>query len=282
MELLARGKLNLTLDVCGKRPDGYHDLQMLMQTVALSDALTVTPGENGIKVWTNLRFIPSDGRNLAAIAAQKFCEENGLPAPNLSLRIEKHIPVCAGMAGGSTDAAAVLHAMNELTGLGLSEEKLREIGLKIGADVPYCIIGGTMLAEGRGELLTAVSPIPHCFVTLCKPRFGIKTPELFARIDGHKIARRPDTEGALAALRAGDLSGLARRMYNVFEDVLPPHRRREIDSIKNILVACGALGATMTGTGPTVFGLFEQLADAQEGARRLRETYRDVFCTETV
>ncbi len=273
MELTANAKINLTLDILRKREDGYHDLQMVMQSVSLADELTVTParGEAGTAV-SDLHFLPTGGKNLAQMAAAAFRAATGLGG-EVDVSIRKHVPVCAGLAGGSADAAAVLHAMNELAGAGLSRPELAQIGERVGSDVPFCVLGGTALAEGRGERLT---PLP-CHIVICKPPFSISTPQLFGRVNVRKIVRRPDTAGVADALEAGDLAGVARRMYNVFEDVLEPRRLAEINEIKSVLIDCGALGASMSGSGPSVFGLFEDEARARDACARLRESYRDVF-----
>lgn len=281
MQVKAYAKLNLTLDILRKREDGYHDLQMVMQSIGLADTLTVTPAQGEGAMRTNLAYLPADGRNLAQMAAAAFRTATGRGG-QVDIAIEKRIPVCAGLAGGSSDAAAVLRAMNELTGAGLSPAELAEIGQSVGSDVPYCVVGGTALAEGRGERLTPLPPLPHCWVVLCKPAFSVSTPQLFSRVEVRKIVRRPDTAGLLAALEAGDLTGVARRMYNVFEDVLEPRRRAEIDSIKAALIDCGALGASMSGSGPTVFGLFDSADAAGAACRRLEELYKSVFLCETV
>lgn len=278
----AYAKLNLTLDVVGKREDGYHDLRMVMQSITLKDELTLSMGEgSGVSVRTNVNYLPSDGRNLAAAAAARFFEAAGRTA-QLSIDLRKHIPVCAGMGGGSSDAAAVLRGLNELTGAGLSAGELAEIGARVGSDVPFCVLGGCALAEGRGERLTPLSPLPSCAIVVCKPGFSISTPELFRALAGKKLRRRPDTDGVLAALAAGDLTGVARRMYNVFEDVLPRRQARAVEEIKAALIGCGALGACMSGTGPTVFGLFPGREAAEDCARALRAEYRDVFVAQPV
>ena len=279
MQALAYAKLNLTLDILGRREDGYHNLQMVMQSISLSDTLTITPGSG--RMDTNLSYLPSDERNLAQLAAAAFRRATGQDC-QVDISIDKHIPVCAGMAGGSSDAAAVLRALNQLTGAGLTPEQLAKIGAAVGSDVPYCVLGGTALAEGRGEVLQALPPLPACHVVVCKPPFPISTPQLFARVDVKKIVRRPDTRGLIAALERGDLADAARRMYNVFEDVLEPRRRSEIDAIKSVLIDCGALGASMTGSGPTVFGLFDNAQAARQAQQRLSEQYREVFLAETV
>ena len=277
MELTANAKINLTLDILRKREDGYHDLQMVMQSVTLADKLTVTPaqGTEGVAA-SDLHFLPTGGKNLAQMAAAAFRAATGRGG-QVDVSIRKHVPVCAGLAGGSADAAAVLTAMNALTGAGLTPLELAKIGEAVGSDVPFCVLGGTALAEGRGELLTPLPPLPPCHIALCKPPFSISTPQLFGRVNVRKIVRRPDTAGVMAALEAGDLAGVARRLYNVFEDVLEPRRLAEINEIKSILIDCGALGASMSGSGPSVFGLFADSDRAQEACGRLRNSYRDVF-----
>ncbi len=277
MELDARAKINLTLDILRRREDGYHDMQMVMQSVTLADRLTVTParGAEG-QAASDLRFLPTGNKNLAQVAAAAFREAVGLGG-EVDVDIQKRVPVCAGLAGGSADAAAVLRAMNRLSGAGLSPARLAEIGARAGSDVPFCVLGGTALAEGRGERLTPLPPLPPCRIVICKPPFSVSTPQLFGRVNVRKIVRRPDTAGVVAALEAGDLAGVARRMYNVFEDVMEPRRYAEISSIKAELIDCGALGASMSGSGPSVFGLFDSEAAAREALARLRDSYRDVF-----
>ena len=283
MEIQAFAKLNLTLDILGKREDGYHDLRMVMQSITLADTLTLEENQGeGLRVSANLRFLPTGEKNLAAAAALRFWEALGREPENLDIRIEKRIPVCAGMAGGSSDAAAVLRALNQRAGEPFSPKELARLGERVGSDVPYCVLGGTALAEGRGEVLTPLAPLPRCWVVACKPDFPISTPELFAQADRVKLRRRPDTAGLVAALEAEDLGGVARRMYNVFEDVLPARLYTRVAEIKNILIQCGALGANMSGSGPTAFGLFDRLEAAQEARACLAQRYRDTFLCETV
>ena len=283
MEIQAFAKLNLTLDILGKREDGYHDLRMVMQSITLADTLTLEENRGeGLRVSANLRFLPTGEKNLAAAAALRFWEALGREPEDLDIRIEKRIPVCAGMAGGSSDAAAVLRALNQRAGEPFSPKELARLGERVGSDVPYCVLGGTALAEGRGEVLTPLPPLPRCWVVACKPDFPISTPELFAQADRVKLRRRPDTAGLVAALEAGDLGGVARRMYNVFEDVLPARLYTRVAEIKNVLIQCGALGANMSGSGPTAFGLFDRLEAAQEARACLAQRYRDTFLCETV
>lgn len=283
MELQARAKLNLTLDVLGCREDGYHDLRMVMQSIDLTDTLVVRPGTGeGIQVGTNLNFLPNGDKNLAAIAARQFWKALGKEPVPLDIEIQKRIPVCAGMAGGSSDAAAVLRGLNEQEGCPFSRKELARVGESVGSDVPYCVLGGTALAEGRGEILTVLPALPKCHVVVCKPDFPISTPELFHRIDSVKVRRRPDTAGVLAALEAGDLEGVARRMYNVFEDVLTERQAAQVTQIKRTLIEYGALGATMSGTGPTAFGLFSDRKQAEQAYEILARDYRETYLTQTV
>lgn len=283
MEVRAHAKLNLTLDVLGRRPDGYHDLRMVMQSVALADVLTLEEsGDGELRVRTNLHFLPNNEKNLAAQAALRWWEARGQVPRGLEITIEKSVPVCAGMAGGSSDAAAVLRALNQMEGAPLSLREVAKIGERVGSDVPYCILGGTALAEGRGEILTPLPPLPQCWAVLCKPEFSISTPALFAKIDSVRLRCRPDTQGVIAALEAGDLHGVARRMYNVFEDALPERQRARVNDIKNVLIQCGALGASMSGTGPTAFGLFDDEGLAREARERLADWGGEVFLTQTV
>lgn len=279
----APAKLNLTLDVLGRREDGYHDLRMVMQSVQMGDTLTLEPGKGeGIRVKSNLGFLPCDSRNLAAAAALAFWKERGIEPYPLDITLEKVTPVCAGLGGGSSDAAAVLRAMNELHGAGLSLEKLAAIGQKVGSDVPYCVLGCTALAEGKGEVLTKLPALPKCWAVLCKPDFSVSTPALFAQIDSVRLRCRPDTEGVLKALDEGDLPGVARRLYNVFEDVLPERCAAKVNQVKHVLIHHGALGAAMSGTGSAVFGLFDKQEEAQRAHTELLTLYPETFLTQTV
>lgn len=279
----APAKLNLTLDVLGRREDGYHDLKMVMQSITLADRLTLRPGRApGIQVSSSFHFLPTGEKNLAGKAAVCFYQALGRPARDLDISITKHVPVCAGMAGGSSDAAAVLRALNRLEGDPFSPEELAHVGEAVGSDVPYCVLGCTALAQGRGEVLTPLPPLPHCWVVACKPDFPVSTPDLFARIDSCRIRRRPDADGLMAALEQGDLMEVARRMYNVFEDVLPERQLARVADIKNTLIQQGALGANMSGTGPTAFGLFSSQSQAQAAYDVLKQRYQEVFLAETV
>lgn len=279
----APAKLNLTLDVLSRREDGYHDLRMVMQSVQMGDTLTLEPGKGeSIRVKSNLGFLPCDSRNLAAAAALAFWKEQGIEPYPLDITLEKVTPVCAGLGGGSSDAAAVLRAMNEIHATGLSLEELAVIGQNVGSDVPYCVLGSTALAEGKGEILTTLPALPKCWVVLCKPDFSVSTPTLFAQIDSVRLRRRPDTEGVLRALGEGDLPGVARRLYNVFEDALPERCAAKVNQVKHVLIQHGALGAAMSGTGSAVFGLFEKQEEARSAYEELLTLYPETFLTQTV
>ena len=276
MKVCAHGKLNLSLDVLGKNHNGYHDLRMVMQTVQFGDDLDVQLRSDGqFTVDPGQSYLPADGRNLAVKAARLFLEGTGLGA---DIRVVKRIPVCAGMGGGSADAAAVLRALNVLTGRDMSVEQLCQLGLQAGSDVPFCVMEGAALAEGRGERLTPLPSLPDCPIVICKPAFAIPTPELFVRVDGRKSRLRPDTAGIVSAMEAGDAPGVARRLYNVFEDVLE-RRQGEIFSIKSALTDMGALGAAMTGSGSAVFGIFGDENAARAAFQALSARYKECCLT---
>ena len=272
----ACAKLNLTLDVTAKRSDGYHDMLMVMQTVSLKDHILIEKtGEKGIRATCNFRYIPTDERNLAVRAAGAYLDAVGEEKTGILIRMEKNIPVGAGMAGGSSDAAAVLRGMNRLYGGGMDRRELEKLAEEVGSDVPFCIAGGTALARGRGEVLEDLTPMPDCRIVICKPGFSISTPELFRKLDQVGLRTHPDTAGMLSALEAGNLKEIAMRMFNVFEEVDDRRMRREAE-IKHVLLDYGALGAVMTGTGSAVFGVFSDGEAAERCADALRREHR--FC----
>lgn len=277
----AYAKLNLTLDVGKKREDGYHDLTMVMISLDLCDDVEMIPGSGGTyTLSSNRKYLPTDGRNHAVKAAAAFYARLGQPGGG-EIRLTKRIPVGAGMAGGSADAAAVLRLLNRFHGDRFSAEELCEIGLSVGSDVPYCVRGGTALARGRGELLSPLPELPPCGILVCKPAFSISTGELFARIGARREKTRPDTTGIVAALEAGDLDGIAKRMFNVFEDVLP-RQYSEVEGIRARMLESGALGSVMTGTGSAVFGLFREEELLRDAFETLRRTYRECFIARSV
>ena len=267
----AYAKLNLSLDVTGRRSDGYHEMVMIMQTVSLFDELRFTLRDSGpVRASSNLRFVPNDQRNLAVRAVQRYLEAVGEPERGVFIEIKKTIPVGAGMAGGSADAAAALRGMNALFGGRLSREELLDLAAGVGSDVAFCMAGGTALAKGRGELLTPLPPLPDCLFAICKPAFSISTPELFKKLDSAPVRRHPDTAGMLRALEEGQLRELCHRLYNVFEDV-DDRRMRTVARIKSRLLDFGALGTLTTGTGSAVFGVFTREDAAREACRVLEK-----------
>lgn len=282
MEILvkAHAKINLSLDVLRKREDGYHDLEMVMTSLALCDDVTIKISEgSGISASSNIETLPCDGKNIAVLAARQFFKALNLPPKQVDIYMHKRIPVAAGLAGGSADAAAVLKGLNDILGTNCSRKELAEIGGVLGSDVTYCLTGGTMFAEGKGEILSALPPLPACHIVLSKPSFSIKTPELFAQIDPKKIAHRPDTKSLISALSTGDLKQISHLMYNVFEDVLGSHSEA-VSEIKNDMLDLGAVGALMTGTGPCVFGLFETETLAQQAYAFIKEKNPATFFTQ--
>ena len=279
--LTAPAKINLALDILGTRPDGYHDMRMVMQTVSLCDTVTVEETAAGFELQTDGDFIPAGKKTLEQWAAEAFFEAIGQPMPGLRVTLEKVTPAYAGLGGGSADVAALLRILRDTYAPELSTEELERIGFTVGSDMPFCVRGGTALAEGRGEVLTDLTPLPDCWFVLCKPDFGIPTPTLFARVDGGELTRRPDIDGMRLALEAGDLAGMAERLGNAFEEVLP-EEYREVFTIKKRLLELGALNAAMSGSGPTVFGIFAEQTAAQRATAALKETYRQTYLADPV
>lgn len=278
----AYAKLNLSLDILGKRSDGFHDMRMVMQSIDLADTITLSvQGEPGLCLTADMPYLPKGGGNIAAKAAAMFFQQTGLPAPGLAIDIQKRIPVCAGMAGGSSDGAAVLRLLRRLCAPELSQGRLEEIGALTGSDVPYCIRGGTALAEGRGERLTDLPGLPPCYLVVCKPPCSVSTPELFGLVRLKRMRFHPRTGEMLSALERGDLEGVARRLYNVFEDILPK-RYSQVFEIKSRLLELGAMAASMTGSGPSVFGLFRDRGPAEDALAALSAAFPTTFfCAPT-
>ena len=272
----AYAKLNLTLDVTAKRDDGYHDMLMVMQTVSVTDSIVLEQtGEKGIRASSNFRYIPTDERNLAVRAAGAYLDAVGEEKNGILIRMDKSIPVGAGMAGGSADAAAVLRGMNRLHGNRMNRRELEKLGEQVGSDVAFCVAGGTALARGRGEVLEDLTPMPDCAIVICKPGFSISTPELFRKLDQTGLRTHPDTAGMLSALESGNLKEISMRMFNVFEEVDDRRMRSEAE-IKHVLLDYGALGAVMTGTGSAVFGVFADETAAETCTTDLRSEHK--FC----
>ena len=277
----APAKVNLALDILGRRPDGYHALSSVMQTVSLCDTVELAEGGEGFAL-SMAGFTPPEGKKtLEQRAAEAFFARLGREMPPLSVAISKHTPAYAGLGGGSADVAALLRLLRDRYAPKMEDTVLEAIGAEVGSDMPFCVRGGTALAEGRGEVLTDLPPLPDCFLVLCKPPFPIPTPTLFARADSAAIHRRPDIPGMRAALAAGDLDGVAQRLCNVFEEVLPPEFH-EVFTIRDALLTAGALGAAMSGSGPTVFGLFREEETAREACGRMQRRWRETFLAEPV
>lgn len=272
----AYAKLNLTLDILGKRPDGYHDLRMVMTSVDLQDRITVSVGgSEGINLSSNLHFLPKNESNLAIKAVNSFVRATGIDVCSMDIDIQKTIPVCAGMAGGSSDGAAMLRIMRKHFAPDMPIRELCTIGEQVGSDVPYCVLGGTALVEGRGERLTPVSPLPECYFVICKPPFPISTPELFAQVRVKRLRCHPDTAGMVRALEQKDLEGVAHRLYNAFEEVLP-RKYAAVFELKDQLLENGAMAASMTGSGSTVYGVFHDRQRALDAADAMKQ-----FCSAT-
>jgi 4-diphosphocytidyl-2-C-methyl-D-erythritol kinase len=272
----AYAKINLTLDVTGRRDDGYHTVLSVMQLVDIYDTVTVETHEGkGILLRSGAPYIPCDNRNSAWKAAQAFFRYCRMEPRGLRIAIDKRIPVGAGLGGGSADAAAVLHALNELYDMAIPADKLLEIGADVGADVPFCIMGGTALAEGIGDKLRPLRDMPDCRIVICKPPYSCSTPALYERFDLHRVNKHPDTEGFLSALEEGNLDQMCKRLFNVFENLIPEHSR-EIFEIKDSMFDSGALGASMTGTGSAIFGIFINCAEAAAARDKLLKVGYDV------
>lgn len=280
MRLQAFAKINLGLDVLGKREDGYHEVRMIMQTIRMYDQLDMRKSvEPGIHLTTNKKYIPVDENNLVWRAAKLMMDTCGI-MEGVSIHLHKVIPVAAGMAGGSSDAAATLVGMNRLFHCGLSKEKLMELGVQIGADVPYCVLRVTALAEGIGEKLTVLPPMPDCWILIGKPGISVSTKYVYTTLDLNTDTVHPDIDGMKKALEDGNLYGITERMGNVLQDVTIP-AYPEVERIKEQMKALGAVNAMMSGSGPTVFGIFDNEEKAQKACQKLRESgsCQQVFLT---
>lgn len=267
----ALAKINLGLDVVRKREDGYHEVRMIMQTIHLYDQLLIEKTkEQGIKITANLDFLPTDESNLIYKAA-KLLQDTYEMKEGVSVKLQKYIPIAAGMAGGSTDAAAVLYGMNELFHLGIKRQKLMELGVKIGADVPYCLMRGTALAEGIGEKLKSLPPVPKCPVLIAKPGISVSTKYVYENLKLDEQTKHPNIYAQMDAIRRHDLQGIAAHMGNLLETVTIP-KYPVIDEIKRCMMENGALVSMMSGSGPMVFGLFEEERTAQEAYSQMRKS----------
>jgi 4-diphosphocytidyl-2-C-methyl-D-erythritol kinase len=280
MLLKAYAKINISLDVVGKREDGYHLLRMIMQTIDLYDNITLYKLKNGVNVASNKAYIPNDERNLAYKAAKLFIDTYNING-GVDINIRKNIPVAAGLAGGSTDAAAVLKGMRDIYNINASDEELMNLGLKIGADVPYCITGGTALCEGIGEKLTVLNRFKNHILIVVKPSFGVSTKEVYQNLDIDKIHKHPDTERLIQAIENDDINYVSKNMKNILENVTL-RKHTILKDIKNEMIRFGALGAMMSGSGPTVFGFFDDMLRAQYCYEKFKFKFNEVFITRTI
>ena len=276
--LRACAKINLGMDVVRRRPDGYHDVRMIMQMLDLCDKVVVTrKKEPGISLYCDLPDLPCDESNIAWRAASLMTDRFSL-GEGVSIRIEKHIPLAAGMAGGSTDCAAVLEGMNEVFNLGLNLTELMKIGVRLGADVPFCLMKGTALSEGIGEILSPLPGMPEMPVLIAKPPAGVSTKYVYEHLRLDDSLAHPDIDGMIQALASRDAAGIADRLGNVLESVTIPVVP-EVALIKEVMCGEGALGALMSGSGPTVFGLFRETEQAAKAMGILRDRFPDaVIC----
>ena len=281
MRLRALAKINLGLDILRKREDGYHEVRMIMQTIQMYDVLEIRRVKKpGISLSVNYPYIPNDERNLVYKAAKLLMDEFQVKS-GVDIRLEKFIPVAAGMAGGSSDAAAALVGINRLFKLGLSEKDLMDRAVNIGADVPYCVMRGTALAEGIGEKLTRITPVPDCFVLIGKPGINVSTTAAYESLQLDKITTHPDIDGMIKDIECGNLLAMTEKMGNVFEPGIIG-KYPVIGEIKELMEAHGALKAMMSGSGPTVFGIFDDRKKMEAAAAALRESRlaKTVFATE--
>lgn len=280
MKTKAYGKINIALDIIGKRQNGYHELRMIMQTVDIFDELEFRKSEPGIHITSNKSFVPTDSKNLVYKAIELFCDTYNVEKA-IAVHIEKNIPVEAGMAGGSTDAAAALRVMRDIYKPEISDNELMELGVKIGADVPYCIKGGTALCEGIGEVITELKPFKDKLLVVVKPNFGVSTVATYKGFKLEEVKTHPNVEELISAMERDDLKYVADNMMNLLE-LVTIKEHGEISDIKQFMCAEGALGSMMSGSGPTVFGFFEDPKKASRCAEKLKEKYNEVFVTTTI
>lgn len=267
MKLKAYAKINLTLDVTGRREDGYHTLDTVMQSISVWDEVEIKKiTKPGIRLFCNREYLPVDTKNTAFRAAQYFFQHCGITGQGLAINIRKYIPSRAGMGGGSADAAAVLHGLNQMFRANLDRNTLVELGAKVGADVPFCVVGATCRCRGIGEQVEPVSHIPDCWILLCKPPAGMSTPRAYALIDQFPLSRAQSTEKMVGLLEAGDLRRIGEGLANRFDETMKLQQVREI---KRLMVACGAYGSSMTGSGSAVFGIFDSEATARACMQQL-------------
>ena len=273
VEEKAYAKINLVLNIGDLRPDGYHDIQTIMQSLELHDDVTVEQtGGTGITVTASVDTIPTDESNLAAKAVKAFAAKTGVPADGLSIHIEKRIPVAAGLGGGSSDAAATLRALNVLYETNLSVDELAEIGIEVGSDVPFCVHGGCAYVEGKGDMVVPTTPMPQCVIVIGKPDLAISTEKMYQRFDQAELPQRADhTPEIMLGLRWENLKAVAESVGNAFEQVLMKNERNTVDMMKEVMNQFGTLGTAMTGSGPAVFGIFDNELYARVASETLRQ-----------
>ena len=278
----AFAKINLTLDVLGKRDDGYHDLKSVMQAISIRDDIEIdVDTDRPWKLSCSMEGIPQDQKNLAWRAAETFYSVTGLHTTGLEIRIEKRIPTEAGLGGGSADAAAVLRALNKHYGNPLSILALAEIGAQVGSDVPFCVLCGTAMVEGRGERLRKLPDLPDCFFVICKPDFSASTPELYKKLDESVIARRPNNQAMESALLAGDLEKICENIWNVFDPVVTQDHL-ELNYIKSIFNSYGAIAYQMTGSGSAVYAIVTEFEHAAVICSMLKDNYPQVYIAKPI
>jgi len=280
MEIKAYAKINIALDIVGKREDGYHLLRMIMQSIDLYDIIEINKINSGINLKCNKHYVPTDERNLAYKAAKLFMETYSIK-DGVEIELIKHIPVSAGLAGGSTDAAGVLKLMNKMFNINASEEELKVLGLKLGADIPYCISGGTALCEGVGEKITQLKGFKDKILVLIKPPFGVSTKEVYKSFDLTKVIFHPRIEALIEAMGNDDIYFVANNMKNLLENVTL-RRHRVLMNIKEEVKIEGSIGTMMSGSGPTVFAFFDDMLKAQMCYDNMKKKYKDVFITRTI
>lgn len=281
LQISAPAKINLYLDITGQRGDGYHLINTVMQAISLYDEVTVSIDKNGSGITLSCTDsnIPCDNKNTAYIAAEKFFDYNGLAMPGVNIRIRKRIPYGAGMAGGSTDAAAVIIALDELLNTRLERDELSEIAEQVGADVPFCLFGGTAAASGIGTILSPLPDMPQCGLVIIKPDFSISTGEAYKLCDKAGYEDIRSMEHITEAICSGSIVQTAKELYNRFEVVTG---NEKIDEIKDRLLQCGALGAVMTGSGSAVYGIFETASAADDCRAELRDEYENIFTAHPI
>lgn len=280
MKAKAYAKVNIALDVIGKREDGYHLLRMIMQAIDLYDEILIEKIDKGIKINCNKPYVPTDERNLAYKAAKLFMDKFNIKS-GVNITINKNIPVSAGLAGGSTDCAAVLKLMNKMFNTNLSDQELMDLGVKLGADVPYCITGGTALCEGIGEKITKLKSFKDKILVLVKPPFGVSTKVVYQEFNLSKVVFHPNVEGLIKNIEEDNLEYVASNMKNLLENVTLA-KYKEIISIKQSMIECGSIGSMMSGSGPTVFAFFDDMVKAQKCYDIMKKKYKDVCITRTI